>query len=271
PQRRRGGSPGSCALCQALCQLGPSSCALRASVALPSQRGTMRAITSIAAIGAVTGAIVATAPAAAQPKPSTPVPKPVRPVQKVDRGPRPAEMVGMTKLGAMVPAKGFVDDVVATDGHRLAVIVTDAAGLIEARVVGDDGVEQVTLGLDKIIGTVRRLYLLTDRMFLVGDDSDGGPVTGTLIGFNAKGIKKHGPASEVFLRTIAGKDAVVLYDGAPGKPQLTHKIRAVDVLTGKPIGKKAGQLIVGADGRDAKLDFRPVYFMDDMTVAVGIK
>src|SRR6185369_5797677 len=44
-----------------------------------------------------------------------------------------------------------------------------------------------------------------------------------------------------------------------------------DLATGKKLAKKGGKLLLGADHRDAKLDFRPVYFLDDMTVAVGVR
>ncbi len=186
------------------------------------------------------------------------------------RAGKPPALVGLTQTGAHVPDRGFLDDVVATDGARLAVIVTDGDDLIEARVLGPDGAPQATVTLGAIAPAVRRMYLLGERLFVVAD-ADEGPVGGALIGLDAKVIKKHAPATDLFVRKVDGKDAVIVYTRTPGKAGVVNRVQAVDPVKARPVARRAGQLTIGADGRDARLDFRPVYFLDDQTVAVGQK
>jgi hypothetical protein len=114
------------------------------------------------------------------------------------------------------------------------------------------------------------MYLLGDRLFVVAD-ADEGPVGGTLIGFDAKIIRKHKPATELFVRSVDGKAAVIAYTKTQGKQGLVHRVQAIDLVKGTRLAKRRGEIIVDADGRDRKLDFRPAYFLDDMTVAIGVK
>ena len=214
---------------------------------------TRALIVSCAALAAMPAAV-------AQPKPPKAPP------------PGPAPLVGLTKVGAHVPDRGFIDDAYAVDGDRLAVVVTDGDAMVEARVLGGDGAAVATVTLGAIAREVRRLYLLGDRLFVVGGGGDeGAPVTGTLIGLDAKVVKVHKPATDLFVRKLDGKDAVIAYTRSATKKGVVHKVQALELLKGKAIAKRGGQLTVGADGREAKLDFRPAYFLDDMTVAVGLK
>lgn len=183
----------------------------------------------------------------------------------------PPALVGLEKLGSYAPDRGFLDDVVAADDHRLAVVVTDGADLLEVRVLDQGGAPQATIPLGAVTRAVRRLYLLGTGVLVVTEPADDGSVAGALLGWNGKLIKAHKPATDLFVRDIDGKPAVIAYRRNEGKSGTVHSVQAIDPAKGKPIAKRAGQLTLDGDGRDAKLDFRPAYFLDDQTVAVGRK
>lgn len=183
------------------------------------------------------------------------------------------EAVGLTQTGALVPDHGFLDDVTATDGKRLVVVITDGAKQNEVRVLDADGAEKARIDVAKLTSQVRHVYLLDgDRLFVSGDTAKGDAVAGTLVGFDGKVVKKYKAATDLFVRSVGGKDTVISYTRAKqGRFTIVHKVQAVDLAKGTPIAKQGGQLKVGADGSDPKLDFKPIYFTDDMTVAVGTK
>lgn len=190
---------------------------------------------------------------------------------KIVPPPPPAELVGLTAAGSVTPERGFVDDPVATDGARLAVIVTDGASLEEVRVLGPDGAAQATVNIAPIVPTVRRFNLLGNRLFLVAEDPAGGPVTATLVELDGKVVRKHAKATDLALRTIGGKDVVVAYTRSMAGANDVHQIALYDLVSGKKLAKRGGKLVVGADGKDAKLDFRLDYWLDDHTVAAGLR
>ena len=135
-----------------------------------------RARTCVAALSAIV-VVSATLGSGAGAQPAPPRPAPT----KIVPPPPPPELVGLTLTGSLVPDRGFVDDPVASDGGRLAVIVTDGGALAEANVLGPDGVSQAKVDLAPVIPTVRRMYLRGTRLFVVADDPAGGPVTGALL------------------------------------------------------------------------------------------
>lgn len=189
---------------------------------------------------------------------------------KIVPSPPPAELVGLTMTGSLVPDRGFVDDPVATDGTNLAVIVTDGAGLAEIRVVGPDGVSHATVNMAPIIPTARRLYLLGSRLFVVSDDPAGGQVTGALVDLSGKVVRRQGHATDLSLRTIGGKEVVVAYNRSMTRAGEQHQVTLFDPVTAKKIAKRGGRLLLGTDGKDRKLDFRVDYWLDDHTVAAGL-
>ena len=218
-----------------------------------------RSATLVACVLAV-ATTTAAQPAARRP----PAPAPIRPVVV-------PPLVGLTATGSHVPTRGFVDDVVTTDGGRLVVVITDGAELVEARVLGADGTAQATVPLGAVAPAVRRLYLRGDRLIVVADADEGAPVTAAVLGLDGKVVKQHAAATELFVRAVDGTDALIAVTRAPGKKGVVHKVTVLDLVTGKPVKKRGGQLTLGPDGRDGKLDFTPAYWLDDQTVAVGLK
>jgi len=230
----------------------------------------MRALTWSAIVLSPAGA----ASAAAQPtaKRPGPTPGPKRPPPtKIEKAPPPTALIGVEAKGAFAPERGFLDDVVATADGRLGVVVTDGAGLVELQVISTaDGGELTHFDVAAIAPAVRRFYLLGDDVFVVADNDDGAPVAGALLGADGKVKKAHKAATDLFVRPFAGQDAVIAYTLDPkAKGGTLHQVEAFDLLKAKKLTKKPGRMLIGKDGRDAKLDFRPAYFIDGMTVAVG--
>lgn len=197
-------------------------------------------------------------------------PGPARPT-KIVPAPPPAEVVGLTQTGQLTPERGFVDDPMAADGNRLAVVVTDGASLVEARVLGPDGASQATVNLSALVPTVRRLYLQGSRMFVVADDPAGGPVTALLLGLDGKVIRRHAAATDLTLRSIGGKDTVVAYTRSTVGAKEQHAIALFDLASAKKVAKRGGKVLLGDDGRDGKLDLRVDYWLDDHTVVAGLR
>lgn len=197
--------------------------------------------------------------------------QPKKPVPKIEKAPPPTAVVGLEAKGAFAPERGFIDDVVTADAERLGIVVTDGAEQVEIQIISNqDGGEIARLDVAAVAPAVRRFYLLGDRVFVVGDADDQAKVPAVLIGLDGKVVKAHKPATDHHLIPYAGADAVVSYtlDGK-ARGGILHQVEAFDLLTGKKLTRKPGRLLVGKDGRDAKLDFEPAYFTDGMTVAVG--
>jgi hypothetical protein len=183
----------------------------------------------------------------------------------------PAELVGMTQTGELLPDRGFIDDPVASDGRQLAVIVTDGSALAEVRVLGNDGVSHAKLDLTPISPTVRRMYLLGTRIFIVADDPAGGPVNAALVELGGKVVRRHAKASDIALRQVDGKDVVVAYTRGLTRAGEQHQITLFDPVSAKRVARRGGKLLIGLDGKEAKLDFRVDYWLDDHTVAAGLR
>ncbi len=220
---------------------------------------------------------VAATTAAAQPA-KLPPPAPPRPAPpKIVKDPPPAPLIGLIEQGAFAPERGFLDDVVASDDTRLGVVVTDGDAQIEIDVLGlaDAGeVARIDVAPVARVG-VRRFYFLGDQVFVVPEPAaEGAPITPALLGFDGKPIKtaKLKAATDIFLRTFAGQTAVIRYTlDAKARGGVLHQVEAFELMKGKKLGKKPGRLLLGKDRRDAKLDFTPHYFLDDMTLAVGTR
>jgi hypothetical protein len=223
----------------------------------------MRVLTLAAFV--IPAAIAATA--AAQPKP------PPRPVPKIEKAPPPPALVGLEAKGAFAPERGFIDDVVASDAERLGIVVTDGAAQVEVQLVSNTDLGEIArLDVAKLMPSVRRFYLRGDALFLVGGSEDGSPVAGVLVGLDGKVRKAQKPATDHHIRPFAGVDAVYSYHvDRKARGGVQHQLEVFDLLKGKKLSKKPGRLLLGKDGRDARLDFTPAYFTDGMTVAVGTR
>lgn len=223
--------------------------------------------------------LLAAAVAAAQPARKPPPGPAKRPVPKIVKAPPPAPLFGLTELGAFAPARGFLDDVVTDDGTRLGVVVTDADQLVEIQVLGmADAGEIARVDVKPLLQAVRRFYLLGDKLFVVprrpASETEDTPLTPFLVGLDGQPVKgpKLRSATDIFVRPVAGQPAMIAYTRDPGhRKGVLHRVEAFDLVKGKKLGKKTFSLVIGKDGRDAKLDFTPHYFLDDMTVAVGTR
>lgn len=229
----------------------------------------MRALTWAVVLLSTT---LASAQPAKKPAPA-PAPRPAPP--KIEKAAPPAPLVGLESKGAFAPEKGFIDDVVATDGKRLGIVVTDGAAQTAIEVVStDDAGAIATIDVSKIAPQVRRFYLLpADRIFVVADGEEGAKVGAWLIALDGKIIKAHKPATDHTLMPFNGADAVYSYTRTP-QPRtgtVVHEINVFDLVKAKKLNKKPGRLTIGKDGRDAKVDFTPAYFTDGGTIAVGTR
>lgn len=190
---------------------------------------------------------------------------------KIVKDPPPPPEVGLQKVGELRPGRGFVDDGLAVDGGKLLVLVRDGAGGVALHTLAlADGSAGPALDLTKIAPEAMRVTPLGDRYFVVYGAEP--PRAGALIDGTGKVVRAHKPATELAIRTVGGKPVVIAYShDEHAKGGELHQIAAFDPATGKKLAKKGGKLLLGADHRDAKLDFRPIYFLDDMTTAVGVR
>lgn len=237
----------------------------------------MRRYTSVlCALAVGVAATAGIAGLAAQPKPTParpapPTPKPAPP--KIVKDPPPPAEVGLVRAGELRPgAQGYVDDSVAVVGDKLLTLVRDGAGkTILTTIAAADGKPQAQLDLTTLAPEPIRVHPVGDKLFVVHGAEP--PPGGRLVDPAAqKVVREHRHATSLAVRPIGGKPVVVAYnfdEQAKGGP--LHEVTIYDLVSGKKIAKKGKRLQLGRDGRDAKLDFRPVYFLDDHTVAVGVK
>ena len=198
-----------------------------------------------------------------------PTAKPAPP--KIVKDPPPPELVGVARLGELRPGKGLVDDAITVAGGRILALARDGAGGVALRSLSTaDATEVPALDLTTIAPEAYRVTAVGPRLFVVyGAEA---PRAGVLIEPTGKVVRAHKPATELAVRTVGGKPVVVAYShDARTKGGELHQVQLFDLASGKKIAKKGGRLLLGADHRDPKLDFRPIYFLEDMTVAVGVR
>jgi hypothetical protein len=210
-------------------------------------------------------AVVAHAQPAKKPAPKAP--------PKIEKAAPPPNVVGLEAKGGFAPERGFIDDVVFTDGKRLGIVVTDGAAETEIQVISiEDAGELARVNVAAFAPQVRRFYILGEQLFVVADGEEGTAVTATLVGFDGKVVKTHKAATDHTLMPYNGADAVYTYTRTPQRTGgIVHSVDVFDLLKGKKLTKKPGKLTLGKDGRDAKIDFTPAYFTDGWTVAAGTR
>jgi len=213
---------------------------------------------AIGAVGASGGGV-----AVAQPKQPAP--------PKIVKDPPPPALVGLTRAAELRPGRGFIDDAVTVVDGRLLVLARDGAGGIALRSLSaTDGTEVAPVELTTVAPEAVQVTPVGDRLFVVYGAE--GPRPGVLLEATGQVVRVHKPATALAVRTIAGKPAVVAYThDEQAKAGELHQVQVFDLVSGKKIAKKGGKLVLGTDHRDAKLDFKPIYFVDDLTVAVGVR
>jgi hypothetical protein len=202
-------------------------------------------------------------PTWAQPKPARPAPP------KIVKDPPPPPLVGLTALGGLRPAAGFIDDPIAVSGPHLLAIVRAGADVKIARLNLADGALASELAIGAVTPEPHHVVPVGDRLLVVhgvGDLHDA-----VVLDATGKPGRSWKAARDFAVRTINGKPAVIAVTTTARGKATVHDVTLYDLGTGKKLKKKGGALTIGPDGLDAKLDFRPVYFQDDGTVAVGVR
>lgn len=191
------------------------------------------------------------------------------PPPKVVKDPPPPPLVGLTKVGELRPARGYVDDAIIEVGGALVALVHDGADIRVTRVGLTDGAIAGELPIGATAPEAARVVPVGDRLLVIrGVEA---PWTATLLDAGGKAVRSWKPADAVAVRTLGGKPAVVTATITAKGKATVHAVAAFDLASGKKLPKLGKTLTLGPDGRDAKLDFRPVYFTDDHTVAVGVR
>lgn len=193
---------------------------------------------------------------------------------KVVKDPPPPPLVGLTQVGELRPGNGFLDDGVATVAGGVVAIVREAGGatVTATTVAATDGAVSATVDLSKLAPAASRLVPLPDGALVVIEAVDGGE-RAIVVDRTGKKLRAHKPGTRIGVLTVGGKPALVTYVVDPkAKGGEAHAVAVVDPRTGKKLGGKPARLVLaGAERRDLRLDFRPIYFVDEMTVAVGVR
>ena len=217
----------------------------------------MRASSWIAALVVA----LAAGPGAAQPgKPAPP---------KIIKDPPPPPLVGLTRIGELRPGRGFVDDAVAVADGALIALVKDGVDVRATRVALTDARAAGEVAIGAAAPEAYRVIPLGDRLLVI--HGVAAPRAATLVDATGKAVRSWKPAEAIAVRTIGGKPTVVTHTVTTRGKATLHQVALYDLGTGKKLARKGAALTLGPDGRDAKLDFRPVYFGDDLTVAVGVR
>ncbi len=185
-------------------------------------------------------------------------------------------MLGAQPLVSASASSGFVDDVVAIDGDRVAYVIADgtkAAALHIAQVGKTD--EQI-VDISTLTLQPTALVFVGQRMFVVGAN-EGKQVAG-LIELSSKDKKKPvgfalyrvAPADHISLITRGGKQRVAVHRQAEQTGATMHTVELLALENGKRV-KSGKPIIVDADGHDKKLDFRVNHWSDGWTRAYGVK
>ncbi|MBK9036311.1 MAG: hypothetical protein IPL61_34540 [Myxococcales bacterium] len=219
---------------------------------------------------AVVVALVA-GPAAAKPVPpqhGQQAPRPPPP-PKVIKDPPPPPVVGLTRIGELRPTRGYVDDEVVVDGGALIALVRDGVDVRATRITIADGTVAGEVAIGAVAPEPHHVIPVGDRLLVVHGVET--PRAATLVDGAGKRVRAWKPAEAISLRMIKGKPTLVAHTATARGKATVHQVALYDLATGKRLPKKGAPLTLGPDGRDAKLDFTPTYFLDDLTLAVGVR
>jgi hypothetical protein len=189
--------------------------------------------------------------------------------KKVVLAPKTGPNVGVTEGYKFTPATGFVDDPIASDGTRVAFVVSDTAGTAELHVINFDGTE-VAKPIDLSSVTVKPLALAFagKGVLVVGAGVDA--QLAALVNLDGKVVYKTPEADRASIVTRGGKLAVALWKSEPSKIGTKYSVEIRAAETGKKIGKVKTVEVDGA-AKSEKLGFKISHWSHGFTRAVGIK
>ncbi len=196
--------------------------------------------------------------------------------------PKPAvpPLVGTSEVLKLTTPTGFIDDVVAGEGDRLAYVVADTASKAELHVITLSTKLEQVIDLSAVTLHPIHVTLVGPRAFIVGLGEDGKQV-GALVELTAKSktkpagtvVFKLAPASHITVLTRDGKPRIAVHRATPGVATTAptrHELELLALDTGRRIGP-ARSLDLGIDGVSKALEFRVNHFSDGWTHAHGIK
>lgn len=198
--------------------------------------------------------------------------------------PKPAvpPLVGATEIVKEQAPAGFIDDVVAVDGDRLAYVLADASTKAELHVVTIANQADTVVDLSTVTLHPVALQLIGPRVFVVGQNEDGDQVA-ALVELTAAGGKpaakpapaykiayKLGPAKDITLITRDGKPRIAVHRVTTTPAGTRHEIELDALETGKRV--TAGHpLELDAKDGNKKLELTVNHWSEGFTRAHGIK
>jgi hypothetical protein len=184
--------------------------------------------------------------------------------------------VNATPLLQLVPSFGMFDDVIASDGARLAYIVTDTAEKVELHVRDLATNEERGIEISAFTLHPKYIELVGKRVFVIGQNEDGRHVA-TLIELEANGSKPAGsavymlgPANDITVITREDRRRVAVHKASVTGSVVRHQVSLHMLDTGARIGNER-TFDLDAESRNDKHDFRVNHWSDGYTRAHGIK
>jgi hypothetical protein len=211
-------------------------------------------------------------PKPAEAKQPAPKPTPASPGNQP-----PAQLSGATQVMKLTTDTGFVDEVLALDGQRLAYVVADTATRSELHVVQlgcADCIEkkqEIVVDLSPVTMRPVKIKLVGQRAFVIGATEDGNQVA-ALVELSKKAatsVYKLGPAAHISLVMRDGKQRVAVHKTAATKTGVRHDVEIVALETGKKVSK--GKAFELDKDHHKKLDFRVNHWSDGWTRVHGLK
>src|SRR5262245_56395148 len=189
--------------------------------------------------------------------------------KKVVLAPKTGPNVGVTDGFKFTPATGFVDDPIASDGTRVAFVVSDTAGTAELHVINFDGSE-VAKPIDLAPVTVKptALAFAGKGVLVVGGEADA--QLAALVNLDGKVVYKTPEVDRASIITRGGKLQVALWKNEPSKVGTKYSVEIRAAETGKKVGKVKTVEVDGAS-KNEKLGFKISHWSHGFTRAVGIK
>ncbi len=196
--------------------------------------------------------------------------------------PKPGEipLIGAQPLLTVAAPTGFIDDVAAVDGDRVAYVITDgtnAAALHIARVGGKPEEEQVIDISTFTLKPTSLTFVAGQRIFVVGaGDADKQVaalielVTTSKKRVAGSSVYRIAPAEHIGVIARDGKLRVAVHRQVENTGTTMHTVEVLALETGRRVA--AGKpLVVDGTGHDKKRDFRVNHWSDGWTKVHGVK